>query len=221
MKAFIPALASNTLFLAILLGCAGRWDYWPAWLYAGIGLLSSLLTRLVLRDNPALLGERSRPKPGAKDWDKRLLALGFLFSLAMLAVAGLDAGRLHLHPILSWRASAVGLLLIVVGMAIFLRALKENHFFSSVVRVQHDLGHTVCTSGPYGIVRHPGYTGMVIGTLGIPLLLMSAWCAVFALLFVVTLVVRTHLEDTTLKRELAGYREYCQATRYRLVPGCW
>lgn len=221
MKSFIPSLVSNLLFWAILLACAGRWDYGPAWVYLALGLVSSLLTRLVLRDNPALLQERSKPQPGAKTWDKKLLALGFLLSLGMLIVAGLDAGRLHLRPVLSWPASAGGLLLNLLGTAIFLRALRENRFFSSVVRIQNDRGHSVCTTGPYRMVRHPGYTGMIVGTLGIPLLLMSAWSAIFAVLFVVTLVVRTHLEDKVLQQELPGYRDYCQTTRYRLVPGCW
>lgn len=181
----------------------------------------SLLTRLVLRENPELIEERTKPKPNAKTWDKRLLALGFLLTLAMLTVAGLDAGRWHLQPVLTWRCFAVGLLLELLGMSVFLRALKENRFFSSVVRIQSDRGHTVCRTGPYRVVRHPGYTGMIIGTLGIPLLLMSAWSAIPTLLFVVVMIVRTHLEDLVLRTELAGYREYSEDTRYRLVPGVW
>jgi protein-S-isoprenylcysteine O-methyltransferase Ste14 len=221
MKSFIPSIVSNSLFLSLLLLCAGRWDYWPAWLYLAVGLTMSLLVRLVLRNNPALLAERLRPQAGAKGWDKRLLAAGFLLTIVMLVIAGLDAGRWHLHPILSWPACFAGLALELLGMGIFLRALKENRFFSSVVRIQSDREHSVCTTGPYRLVRHPGYLGMLVGMAGAPLLLMSAWSAIPASLFVVTLIVRTRLEDAVLQRELVGYRAYCETTRYRLVPALW
>lgn len=221
MKAYLPALVLNLFFLAILLLSAGRLSYWPAWVYVATGVLMSVATRFVLRDNPELADERGKPRSDAKTWDKKLLALGFVLTLAMLVVAGLDAGRFHLRPVLTWPFFALGLALNLVGMGIFLRALKENRFFSSVVRIQSDRGHTVCSSGPYRVVRHPGYTGMIIGTLGIPLLLMSAWSAIPALLFVAVTVVRTYKEDTALTEELAGYREYRESTRYRLLPGIW
>lgn len=221
MKAYLSTLVINLFFLAILLLSAGRLSYWPAWVYVAMGVLMSVATRFVLRDNPELADERGKPKSDAKTWDKKLLALGFVLTLAMLVVAGLDAGRFHLRPVLTWPFFAFGLALNLVGMGIFLRALKENRFFSSVVRIQSDRGHTVCSSGPYRVVRHPGYTGMIIGTLGIPLLLMSAWSAIPALLFVALTVVRTHWEDTALTEELAGYREYRESTRYRLFPGIW
>jgi protein-S-isoprenylcysteine O-methyltransferase Ste14 len=212
---------SNLVFLAILLSSAGRLDYWPAWIYAATGVLMNALTRLILRKDPELAKERAKPGPGAKDWDRRLLGLGFLLTLAMLVIAGLDAGRYHWDPRLTWPWSVAGLLLSLGGMSLFLLALKENRFFSAVVRIQSDRGHTVCTSGPYRIVRHPGNVGMIIGTLGLPLLFMSAWGAVPALISVALMIARTRLEDSALENELAGYRDYQRATRYRLVPGLW
>lgn len=221
MKSLLPALLSNLVFLAILLGSAGELTYWPAWVYAGTGLLMSILTRLVLRRNPDLMAERARPGPGAKAWDKKLLGLGFLATLALLVVAGLDAGRYHWEPSLSWPWALAGWLLSLVGMGLFLIALHENRFFSSVVRIQSDRGHAVCSSGPYGVIRHPGNAGMILGTLGLPLLLMSAWSAIPALLFVASMIVRTALEDAALASELGGYRDYQRTARYRLLPGLW
>jgi protein-S-isoprenylcysteine O-methyltransferase Ste14 len=221
MKRILPALVLNVVFLAILLGSAGRINYWSAWIYFATSLLSSVLTRRVLKGNPELEQERAKPGSGAKAWDKKLLGLGFLLTLAMLVVAGLDAGRYHWIPILGWTWSLAGLVLILAGMGIFLWALKVNRFFSSVVRIQTNRGHSVCTTGPYRVVRHPGNAGMIVGTLGIPLLLMSAWSAIPALVFIALIFVRTKLEDEALSAELSGYKEYQCVTRYRLIPGIW
>lgn len=106
-------------------------------------------------------------------------------------------------------------------MSLFLRALRENRFFSSVVRIQRERGHTVCTTGPYRWVRHPGYAGMLIGLLGSPLLLMSTWSAIPTLLFVVLTIARTYWEDAALTEELCGYRDYRASTPDRLFPGLW
>lgn len=220
-KSLLPAIVSNLVFLAILLGCAGTLRYWPAWLYLATSVLMTVLTRVVLRRHPELLAERLRPGVDAKPWDKKLLGVGFLLTLAMLVVAGLDAGRYRWSPRLDWRWSVAGLTLTLAGMALFVLALRENRFFSSVVRIQRERGHTVCDTGPYRVVRHPGHAGMILGTVGLPLLLRSAWTAIPALLFVVVMIVRTNLEDSALGEELDGYRDYQRATRYRLVPGLW
>lgn len=221
MKSFLPAILSNLFFLAVLLLSAGSLYYWPAWIYLVIGLLMAALTRRVLHESPELDKERAKPGPGAKSWDKTLLGLGFLATLAMQIVAGLDAGRYHWEPQLGWPWSLAGVLICLSGMGLFLLALKTNRFFSSVVRIQSERGHTVCDSGPYRLVRHPGNAGMILGTLGLPPLFMSAWSAIPASLFIVLMILRTGLEDAALTRELDGYRAYQRTTRYRLLPGIW
>ncbi len=221
MKAFLVGSAVNLVFLGVLLVSAGRLDYGPAWVYAAIGMLTNALMRVVLRKHPDLARERAKPGSGAEAWDKRLLGLGSLLTLAMLVVAGLDSGRFHWSPRVSWTWPAGGALLALAGMGVFLAAMSENRFFSAVVRIQRDRGHTVCTSGPYRIVRHPGNAGMLLGTIGVPLLFMSAWSAIPAVLSVALMVARTGLEDAVLERDLEGYRDYQRATRYRLVPGIW
>ena len=77
------------------------------------------------------------------------------------------------------------------------------------------------TTGPYRIIRHPGYAGGLFGYIFIPLLLDSLWAFVPAILLGIVMIVRTALEDTTLQNELPGYAEYAQKTRYRLIPGIW
>ena len=214
-------LAAIIFFLGVLLISAGRLDYWQGWVYAGLSLLMSLATRLILRNNPDLEKERSKPGAGAKAWDKKLLGLGLLLTLAMLIVAGLDSGRYNWFPHLSWRWFIPGVVLNFAGMTIFLLALKENRFFSAVVRIQNDRKQTVCKTGPYGVIRHPGNAGMIIGTIGLPFLFMSAWSTIPVLLSVTVIVIRTHMEDILLKEELEGYRDYQRTTLFRLVPGIW
>jgi len=214
-------LAAVLFFLAVLLISAGRLDYWQGWAYASLSLLMSLATRLILHSNPDLEKERSKPGVGAKTWDKKLLGLGLLLMLAMLVVAGLDSGRYHWLPQLSWICFIPGVALNLAGMIIFLLAMKENRFFSAIVRIQSDRKQTVCKTGPYGVIRHPGNAGMIIGTIGLPFLFMSAWSAIPVLFSVIVIIVRTHLEDILLKEELEGYRDYQQITRFRLAPGIW
>jgi protein-S-isoprenylcysteine O-methyltransferase Ste14 len=173
-----------------------------------------------LKGNPELAQERAKPGSDAQRWDKALLGVGLLLTLAMLATAGLEV-RYSGGPSLSFALFVVGVLLNLTGALLFLWALRENRFFSAVVRIQTERRHTVCTTGPYRIVRHPGNLGMILGTLGFPLLFQSTWTFVPAGLSVIALLVRTHLEDVFLTNELSGYREYGEQTRFRLVPGLW
>jgi protein-S-isoprenylcysteine O-methyltransferase Ste14 len=221
MKQLLVSLVTTLVFLAILLVSAGDIGYWQAWLYAAVSTVMNLCTRLVLRNTPDVAQERAKAGQGAKGWDKALLALGLQLTVVTLVVAGLDSGRFHWAPRIPWMCSLLGAALSIAGMTLFLLAMKENRFFSAVVRIQTDRGHTVCSTGPYRLVRHPGYAGMIIGTLGLPLMLTSFWSGLPALLSAVLLVVRTRLEDATLQEELTGYREYQATTRFRLVPGLW
>ena len=82
-------------------------------------------------------------------------------------------------------------------------------------------GHTVQTGGPYRCVRHPGYVGMIASALATGPALGSLWALIPAAAMCAMLVVRTALEDRTLREELTGYEEYTHRTRYRLLPGGW
>jgi protein-S-isoprenylcysteine O-methyltransferase Ste14 len=220
-KQVLIGLAGTLFFAAILFVSAGRLDYWQGWLYAATSLIMNVGMRAVLRNHPELAKERSRPGGSAEPWDKAFLALGLLLTLLALVVAGLDSGRWHWAPQLPRACSAIGVALFLAGMLLFLLALRENAFFSAVVRIQAERGHTVCSTGPYRWIRHPGNAGMIIGTVGFPLLLMSAWAAIPTACSIILLVVRTHLEDAFLAKRLEGYREYQRQTRFRLAPGVW
>jgi protein-S-isoprenylcysteine O-methyltransferase Ste14 len=220
LRPFLTSLAATIVFTAIVLVSAGRASVWQAWVYAGISLVLNLGQRLILSGNPELARERARPAPGAPSWEKAILALGLLLTVTMLVTAGLQFRYLG-GPSLSWIWFFVGVALSLTGALLFLWALNENRFFGAVVRVQAERGQDVCMTGPYRVVRHPGNLGMIIGTLGLPLLFQSTWSLVPAGLSVAALLVRTHLEDAFLTKGLGGYGDYRKQTRFRLVPGLW
>ena len=208
-------------FLPLLI--SWRWDWWEAWVYAIISILSFAVSRvLAARRHPDLIAERARfmQHEDAKPWDKILVPwMGFWGILVML-IAGLDA-LLDWSPSFSLPVKILALVLILGGYALSSYALIENRFFSGMVRIQADRGHQVVSSGPYRWMRHPGYAGALLTYLATPLLLDSRWAFLPAVVITILLVIRTALEDKSLQDELEGYRDYARRVRYRLLPGVW
>jgi len=217
MKHFIGTF----LFFAILFISAGRIDYWQGLVYVVIGVIMSVLNYTVFSIDQELLNERSKPGENTKQWDKTLLGLSFLVTLSMYVTAGMDTGRYHWSPDFHWSLTVLGIIMTIKGQLLFLIAQKQNKFFSSTVRIQTDREHTVCNTGLYSIVRHPAYLGMIIQSLGFPLLFGSLWSIIPISLSILLILIRTSLEDQTLKNELKGYREYSGMTRYKLLPYVW
>jgi protein-S-isoprenylcysteine O-methyltransferase Ste14 len=223
MKAslFIKQTLGTLLFFAVIFISAGHFCYWQGLVYTGIGLFMVVLQYTALRLDSDLLKERSTPGEGVKNWDKLILGLSFLATISMYSVAGLDSGRYHWSPDFHWSIYLLGAILTASGQLLFLIAQKQNKFFSSIVRVQTDRGHTVCETGLYKVVRHPAYLGSVIQTIGFPLLFGSLWSIIPVSGLIILLLTRTHLEDNTLQNELKGYKEYTSKIRYRLIPYVW
>lgn len=164
---------------------------------------------------------RSLKPTDIKSWDKILGPLMALtLSFPLVIVAGLDH-RFGWSPEFSTWLNITGIFMVALGFAFSAWALAENRFFSTLMRIQTDRGHVVCDSGPYRIVRHPGYAGSLVATPGIVLALGSAWTLIPAGVAFVVSVIRTALEDRTLQNELAGYQEYTNRVRYRLLPGVY
>ena len=209
------------LFFTIIFISAGKIDYWQGLIYVVIGLIMSVLSYTVFRIDSELLNERAKAGEGAKQWDKMILGLSFLATISMYILAGLDSGRYQWSPDFPVTLTILGVLLTITGQLIFLIAQKQNNFFSSTVRIQTDRGHVVCETGLYKIVRHPAYLGMIIQSFGFPLLFGSLWSIIPICLSVILILIRTTLEDKTLKNELKGYQEYTYKTRFRIVPYIW
>lgn len=205
----------------ILLICGGDLDWWQAWLYSLLIVAAGIGGRIWAEQrHPGLLAERQDIKSfqNAKVWDKVLAPLmAVSVAYPLVVVAGLDH-RFNWSSELPLWLIVIGFVLVSLGYAFATWALAENRFFSSVVRIQADRAHTVCDSGPYRFVRHPGYAGIIIALFGIVLALGSLWAAIPATVASIIAMIRTVLEDRTLQAELPGYRDYAQSVRYRLIP---
>jgi protein-S-isoprenylcysteine O-methyltransferase Ste14 len=206
----------------ILFICGGDLGWWQAWLYSMLILAAGIGGRMwAERRHPGLTAERQNMEKvqSAKAWDKVLAPLMALsVSFPLVIVAGLDH-RFGWSPLFPLWLIVLGFLLISLGYAFAAWALIENRFFSSVVRIQVDRGHVVCDSGPYRIVRHPGYAGNMLALPGMVLALSSTWTLIPAAVALIIAVIRTVLEDQTLQDELPGYRDYARRVRYRMIPG--
>jgi protein-S-isoprenylcysteine O-methyltransferase Ste14 len=206
---------------AVLFISAGRLDWLAGWAYIGVYVgFIALNALLMLPHNAELAAERGQIQADTKRWDIAVLGLTAVFGLGMLIISGLDE-RLSWSPQFAFGVQLGALVLMALGYGLFSWAIASNRFFSSVVRIQKERGHTVVTRGPYRFVRHPGYSGVIVYTLATPLVLSSLWALIPAGLLIGAVIVRTALEDRMLQNELDGYREFSRRVRYRLLPGVW
>jgi protein-S-isoprenylcysteine O-methyltransferase Ste14 len=203
--------------------------FWPAgtiwwtrgWLFLLAFSVAAAVAAIVLqRVNPDVVTARSRFHEGTKGWDKVLLALLFPSFLAIVSVAALDESRFHWFPV-AWWICGWGYATLALGFAGLTWATAVNRFFEPTVRIQSDRGHAVITTGPYAIVRHPGYAAALPVFVGMALAMGSLWALIPGLIAFLVLVLRAHWEDAMLQAELPGYKEYAQKVRYKLIPGVW
>jgi protein-S-isoprenylcysteine O-methyltransferase Ste14 len=225
-----PRLAARYTILEIirlavmgvaLFWSAGRLDWWAAWAALAVVAGWMIATAVIIfRFTPDLLAERIGPRPGSMSWDDAIMNLLYLFTLLRYITAGLDqrfgwTGGFPLAVQLS------GLAVCVLGYTLFTWAAAANPFFSRIVRIQLERGHTVAAGGPYRWLRHPGYLGAIAFELAVAFLLASWPAFLVGLVIGSLLILRTALEDRTLLTELPGYPDYAQRVRWRLLPGVW
>ena len=220
-RRLVLLLLAQFLFMALLMFLpAGDLGWRKGWLFFLVCLaVSAVAVPYIWRVNPGLLIARSRMR-WAKRWDMILSAIMIAPVTAVFPVAALDDGRFHWLT-LPWWLCGIGYLMFLIGMGLATWVGAVNKFAEGPVRIQTERGHTVIDTGPYAIVRHPGYVAAVFLFVGIALSLGSLWALVPVGLFVVLLILRTQWEDQTLQAELTGYREYTARVRYKLIPGVW
>ncbi len=210
------------LYLGIFFWIAGRLDWTKGWLFIALLVCGQSINFFYLRRrNPDVLKYLARIGENTKKWDKLWLIVFTILYMAIIYIAALDGGRHGWSRMPGW-SWIVGAALYLVFMSLVTWAMAVNPHFENTVRIQHDRGHKVVDTGPYRIVRHPGYTGTILGFfLSPPFLLGSWWAMVPALLSTAWLIFRTAMEDRTLRLELEGYKEYSKRVKYRLIPLVW
>jgi protein-S-isoprenylcysteine O-methyltransferase Ste14 len=222
VRRLVVSVLVTLLVLAVSLFVpAGTLAWAKGWIFVGVLILLSIVLVFYLqRVNPEVIVARTNRHKGTKWWD-RIVILFLLYSgMAIPIVAALDDGRFHWFPLPLW-VCGLGYVLLVLGMAGVAWAESVNKFFEPTVRIQSDRNHKVVDTGPYAIVRHPGYASALPLIVGVAFVLGSVWALIPAVLAYTVLIVRTVLEDRMLREELPGYQAYAERVRYRLVPGIW
>ena len=222
-KFYVQLAIVALMFPVLLFLAAGRLDWGMGWVYVVLVAGSTVLSRtLMVRRNPDLLAERAGAlsREDTKPWDKIIVPIVEISPLVQAIVAGLDFRNAWSAPFAPWIV-LLGIALMVIGYGLTTWAMVTNAFFSSCVRLQTDRAQQVIASGPYRLVRHPGYLGLALGALGGSLVLGSWWSLIPGGLMALLLVVRTALEDRALQAELPGYADYTRRVRFRLLPGVW
>lgn len=214
-----------SFFAITLLWPAGTLYWWEAWVVIALwGLYGIVMVPYLLKKDPGLLAERLKLVPinrEQKSWDKIIMALFFVMGVALYVVPGFDVVRFGWSdPLPLWMKISAMLLHLPCFMLLGW-IMHENTYLSQVVKIDLDREHKVITTGPYARVRHPMYTVVIVLLVAVPVALGSRYALVPAVLLILLLIVRTVLEDRTLRRELDGYEEYTTRTPSRLFPGVW
>jgi protein-S-isoprenylcysteine O-methyltransferase Ste14 len=208
-------------FFAAWFAVAGRvaWPQGWALLVVFLILVVALTWRLALTD-PALLRERTQSSAKAESWDRLVMRLYAVLLLLVMLVAALDGGRFRWSVVPLW-AQVTGWSLLSLCAAVIWHVSVTNTFLSRYARIQRDRNHAVVRDGAYRVVRHPMYLGIILLFCGLPLVLASWYSYVPSVAIMGLFVYRTRREDQMLREGLAGYSQYAQEVRYRLVPGIW
>jgi len=205
------------VLLAMFFLPAGTFAYWEAWAYLAILFIPMffVLTYL-LKNEPELLERRMRMREKEAK-QKLIIKLSYPYFLLAFLLPGFDKRFEWSNvPVVVVIAADI---LVLLGYGMIFLVFRENRYASRIIEVEQE--QKVISSGPYAIVRHPMYLGVSIMYIFSPLALGSYWAMIPSLLIIPLLVVRIRNEESVLVRELKGYQEYLQKTKYRLFPGIW
>lgn len=224
MRLLMRSLKAMILGLIVLgfliFAPAGTLAYWQGWAFIVVFTLSTnaIGVYLALTD-PALLERRMKagPTAEARPAQKIIITMAFILLCLVLVASVLDH-RLGWSQVPAW-LSVLGNALVAFGLMIDLRVFRENSYGASTIEKME--GQTVIATGPYAIVRHPMYLGVLVMVLGMPLALGSWWGFLPAIGTIPILALRILDEETMLHHELDGYDAYARDVRYRLLPGIW
>jgi protein-S-isoprenylcysteine O-methyltransferase Ste14 len=219
----VHVIVGNTVAV-LLMACAlffsaGRLNMWQCWAYLAIyALIPLLIYRFVPKE---LMKERRHPSAEVKTSEHVFMLSYMLLAFLIPALSALDAGRFAWTGPLPLYVNILSFAVILGSFGLVVWSMRVNRFFSSVIRIQNDRGHQVVQNGPYAAIRHPGYFGVILTGLAAPLALGSLAGLAPAFLQVVLTFIRAGMEDSILKRDLPGYRDYAKKVLFRLIWGIW
>ena len=222
-KALLVGIANLLVIIGLLFIPAGTVGWIAGWVYVALLCgVSLLVVSMLARNDPELLKERTsfpiqRNQPL---WDKVLLLVLLVLFIAWLILMPLDAVRFGWSEMPVWLQvlGALGIILSFYGMYL---TYRENAYLYPVVKIQQEQGQRVVSTGPYGYVRHPMYAYALLFFPSTALLLGSWLGLLFSLVLIALIILRTALEDRFLKSGLAGYTQYAETVKYRLIPHVW
>jgi protein-S-isoprenylcysteine O-methyltransferase Ste14 len=220
VKGAVSAAVGLVAFGLMLFLPAGTFHYWQAWVFLAVFALSTWIPSVYLmRTNPEALERRMRVGPSAetRTLQRVLITVVFISFPAMFVISALD----HRFGWSSVPASVslIGDVLVAIGLGLSMLVIVQNSYAAANITIES--GQTLVSTGLYGLVRHPMYTGNVIMMVGVPLALDSYWGLVFVIPALLALALRIRDEEDLLTHELSGYRDYTQRVHYRLLPYVW
>jgi protein-S-isoprenylcysteine O-methyltransferase Ste14 len=220
LRTLRSVIVGLVVFGLLIFGSAGTFAYWQGWAFILTFSVSTNVIGVYLALNdPALLERRLRVGPSAetRPVQKAIISLAFGAFAALFVVSALDH-RFAWSKVPVW-VSIMGDACVALGLMMDLRVFRENSYGASTIERMG--GQKVISTGPYALVRHPMYVGVLIMVFGVPPALGSYWGLLFMLLNVPILILRIRDEEAMLEQELKGYADYERVVRYRLVPGLW
>lgn len=210
-------LGSIPVFMLFFFLPAGTWNYWQAWVYIAVLITPMFLAMFyLLKNNPELLERRMRLNEQRAE-QRQILKFSYIFFLLAFILPGVDNrfGWSEMSTSVALAADAC----VLLGYLIVFRVMQINSFASRVIEVADD--QKVIDTGLYSVVRHPMYVGAIMLYIASPLALGSYWAVIPALGIIPILVARIKDEELALEKDLPGYVEYKQKTKYRLIPFVW
>ena len=216
-RAVSKYLAGLVMVALLLFVPAGSLAYPNGWLFISLLFIPMLVLGFVLLFKaPELLEKRLNAKEEQGEQQK-VVGLSALLFLAGFVIAALDF-RFGWSQLPGWLVlAASSVLLLSYGM--YAEVMRENAYLSRTVEIQEN--QKVIDTGLYGIIRHPMYTSTILLFLSIPLVLGSGIAFLLFLAYPVLIAKRIRNEEQVLEEGLAGYREYKQKVKYRLIPFIW
>ena len=225
-KTVSPGLR-KTVFLRFGLGAiilplvlcltAGTLAYWQAWVYTALLFIPmGFVMAYLFKNAPDLLERRMRTREKESE-QNLIIKTSVIFYLGAFFLPGFDFR-------FGWSQVPVSLVILAevfvfAGYMYVFSVFRENQYASRVVEVEEE--QKVISTGPYALVRHPMYLGMLVMFLFTPIALGSYWALIPAAFILPTTFFRIVNEEKVLERELNGYKDYKAKVKSRLIPGIW